>query len=233
MFKEKKWSNRIQLILLFVIFSAPLVGAYAYHAYVSNNTNVLVTDNNGEFYPRPQDLADIPFTISGASIAKVDGSESNEAKDGVEAPEIKKNAEGFPVLPFNSFDRRWYLIVPADQNCAEVCAANLEKIAYIRVVHARYAGRIISMLAHNGVASERVDELQKQFALTVIESPSRENFQQWLEPFYQGRGKTEFDPSRIYMVDPSKKLMMSYPADATPLDIYDDMKRLLKTSRVG
>ena len=208
MFKEKKWSNRIQLILLFVIFSAPLVGAYIYKAYITSGDRVYNTVNKGEFYSRPLDLADISFTIS-----------DKEGK--------------LEEKTFNNFDSRWYLLVIADQQCNAVCEANLEKISYVKVVHARYAGRIVSTLVHNGLSVERSKELRDKFGLSVIEAKEREKFQEWLEPFYKGRSQNEFDADRIYMVDPLKKLMMSYPVDVLPLDIYEDMKRLLKTSRVG
>lgn len=214
MFKEKKWSNRIQLILLVVIFLAPLVGAYAYYAFVTRDALLTgdsrgySTVNKGEFYSKPQDLADINFVISDAYGNK-------EEKT------------------FNEFESHWYLVVVADKECNEICEANLKKIAYVRVVHARYTGRIISTLAHQGLATERTDELAKEFGLTAISANNDDSFQQWLTPFYKARNQEAFDGDRIYMIDPLKKLMMSYPADASPLDIYEDMKRLLKLSRVG
>ncbi len=206
MFKEKKWSNRFQLILLFVIFLAPLVGAY--YAFHTRDVGSFETVNKGEFYPKPQDLADVDFTIT-------------------------DNAGNQQQEKFNDFASRWYLVVVADHGCNAVCEANLEKIAYVRVVHARYTGRIISAMVHIGLSAERSQSLISNFGLTGISSQNNDNFQEWLKPFYQARGQNEFDASRIYMIDPLKKLMMSYPSDVSPLDIYEDMKRLLKTSRVG
>lgn len=206
MFKEKKWSNRIQLILLFVIFLAPFLGAY--YAFHTRDSSTVNTINKGEFYPKPQDLADVDFVI-------IDNAGNQQQKN------------------FNNFDSRWYLLVVANNKCNEACEANLKKIAYVKVVHARYTGRITSTLAHSGLTPERTKELRENYGLTAISTQAIEDFQEWLQPFYQGRGQAEFDPDRIYMIDPLKKLMMSYPVDVSPLDIYEDMKRLLKTSRVG
>ena len=206
MFKEKKWSNRFQLILLFVIFLAPLVGAY--YAFHTRDQSAYETVNKGEFYPAPQDLADIDFVIT-------------------------DNAGNAQQEAFNSFASRWYLVVVADKTCNAICEANLEKIAYVRVVHARYTGRIVSALIHAGMSTDRSKELISNFGLTGISAQNQESFQEWLKPFYEARGQNEFDGNRIYMIDPLKKLMMSYPSDVSPLDIYEDMKRLLKTSRVG
>jgi len=206
MFKEKKWSNRIQLILLFVIFLAPLVGAY--YAYMTRDSREYDTVNIGEFYPKPQDLADIQFTL-----ANPFGEKSERT--------------------FNNLDSKWYLFVVADQDCGQICEKNIEKIAYVNVVHARYTGRIVSALVHNGIDENRSEQLVNKYGVSTLSTTNQTEFAEWLTPFYQARGENAFDAGRIYMVDPLKKLMMSYPADASPLDIYEDMKLLLKTSRVG
>lgn len=206
MFKEKKWSNRIQLILLFIIFLAPLVGAY--YAFYTRDHSVHDTVNKGEFYSTPQDLADTGFVMT------------------------NNNGES-QIKQFNDFDNRWYLMVVANNECNKICESNLEKIAYVRVVHARYTGRIVSTFAHFGLSAERSQQLIDNFGLMGISPQTAEGFQEWLKPFYEARDQSQFDSDRIYMIDPLKKLMMSYPSDVSPLDIYEDMKRLLKTSRVG
>ena len=38
---------------------------------------------------------------------------------------------------------------------------------------------------------------------------------------------------RLYIVDPLGNLMMSYELDANPRDIYKDLKKLLRASRIG
>ncbi|MGH1428163.1 MAG: hypothetical protein ACRBEE_09495 [Arenicella sp.] len=209
MFKEKKWSNRIQLILLFLIFFAPLSGAY-YCIYFSEFNCQGEATNMGELYlPKPLDLDDATFIV-----AESDGS----------LEEVK----------FNEFESRWYLLVLANDQCDVNCEKNLEKIGYVKTILARYAGRIESALAYHGLEAERVQELQKKYSLIAMNAADKQSFEKWLKPFYEGRQKAEIDMDRIYVIDPVKKLMMSYPLDAQPIDdIYEDMKRLLKTSRVG
>ena len=209
MLKEKNWSNRIQLILLFLIFCAPLSGAY-YCIYFSEHSCQGEAINKGELYlPRPLDLDNINFLIT-----ESDGSQQERK--------------------FNEFESRWYLLVIADQQCDEACEKNIEKIAYVKTILARYAGRIENVFVHHRVAIERVKELQREYALMTINASDRQDYEKWLKPFYEGRQKTQIDLSRIYVIDPVKKLMMSYSGDALPIDdIYEDMKRLLKTSRVG
>jgi len=91
----------------------------------------------------------------------------------------------------------------------------------------------VSALAHNDIEVSRKEALVSKYGVATLSSINPELFSEWLKPFYESRNQPQFESDRIYLVDPLKKLMMSYPADASPLDIYEDMKRLLKTSRVG
>ena len=209
MFKEKKWSNRIQLIVLFLIFCAPLSGAY-YCIYFSEYSCQGEATNMGELYlPKPLDLDDTTFLVT----------ESDGSSD-----EIK----------FNKLESRWYLLVLASDQCGVNCEKNLEKIGYVKTILARYAGRIESALAYHQIDVEKINELQKKYSLMTMKATDRQAFDNWLKPFYKGRQRAKIDMERIYVIDPVKKLMMSYPLDAQPIDdIYEDMKRLLKTSRVG
>ena len=38
---------------------------------------------------------------------------------------------------------------------------------------------------------------------------------------------------RIYIIDPQGNLMMSYAPNVNPGDIYKDLKKLLRSSRIG
>ena len=61
--KTKLWMNRLQLILLFAVFAAPLLGAY--YLYSQRDTQTFSTVNNGELYSKPQDLIDLPLLFEG------------------------------------------------------------------------------------------------------------------------------------------------------------------------
>jgi len=202
MLKDKKWWNRFQLILLLAIFSAPLLGAY--YAYSTRDSRTFNTVNNGEFYPKPQDLKDIKF--------------------------LDKN--GTATL-FNSFEKKWYVVVVADGACDQVCEAHLNEIARLRAMQGKNLHRVVSLFAHHGLDDTNTSELSEKYKVSSVKATNADDFQQWLQPFYQARGQESFDSTRIYLIDPLKKLMMSYPGDTDPKAIYKDMKRLLKTSQIG
>jgi hypothetical protein len=52
----------------------------------------------------------------------------------------------------------------------------------------------------------------------------KKDYAQWDDGIGEGR---------VYIVDPLGNLMMSYPSDAGPGDLYDDLRRLLRVSRIG
>jgi hypothetical protein len=202
MFKEKKWSNRFQLILLVIIFAAPLVGAY--YAYSTRDTRTYTTVNNGEFYNKPQDLADIAFV--------------NQAGE---------------ITAFNSFDKKWYVVIVADGQCDLDCEAALNKIARVRAMNGKNLHRIVSLFVHRGLSEERSTWLTENYKVNGISAQNPAELDQWLKPFYEARNEASFDKNRIYLIDPLKKLMMSYKLDVEPKAIFKDLKRLLKVSQVG
>jgi hypothetical protein len=205
MFKEKKWSNRIQLIIITLMFLAPLVGAKLYYSYLTRDGRTAFnTVNNGEFYTPPQDLANVLF-----------------------------NRSNGPELNFNEFDKRWYVVVVANGNCSIVCEKSLDKIARVRAMNGKNIGRIVSVLAHTGLSEARSNDLLKKYGVKGISTDNNEDFTAWLTPFYKARKKEKFEADRIYLIDPLKILMMSYPADVAPKGLFKDLKRLLKTSQIG
>lgn len=201
MFKEKKWSNRIQLILILIVFSAPLLGAW--YMYQTRDQRTFTTGNNGELYSRPQELADITFLT----------------QDGV-----KKT--------FDEFERKWYLVVVARNTCNEVCEQNLLKIRQLKRMQGKNIGRVVSLFVHDGLDASVANDLAAKYSVTAVSADSNQ-LSQWLQPFYKARGAESFDSSRIYMIDPLKMLMMSYPADIVPKMFHEDLKRLLKVSQIG
>ena len=202
MFKEKKWSNRIQLILLFVCFLAPIVGAY--YAYMTRDSREFNTVNNGQLYAKPQDLENIEFQWSNGQSQQ-----------------------------FEDFDKRWYLVVVADGQCDSVCEQNLEKIARVRAMNGKNIARVVSLLVHDGLPNAQSTDLLAKYGIHGLSTNDSEGFKAWLKPFYEARNQGQFEADRIYIIDPLKKLMMSYPSDTDPKGLYQDLKRLLKVSQVG
>jgi len=199
---KRLWLNRLQLILLFAVFAAPLLGAY--YVYSQRDSKAFSTVNNGELYSQPQDLSDLPLLFDG-----------DETKT------------------FNSLEKKWYLIVVADTECDEVCEKNLLTIRQLRRMQGKNVNRIVSLFVHSNLNPTVAKDMSEKYSVTSAAAIDNEAFTKWLRPFYDARGQQQFDRSRIYIADPLKKLMMSYPADVEPKGFYKDLKRLLKVSQIG
>ena len=198
----KQWFNRLQLILLFAVFAAPLLGAY--YLYSQRDSKVFSTVNNGELYSQPQDLSDLSLLF-----------ENDETKT------------------FNSLDKKWYLVVVTEGACDEVCEKNLLKIRQLRRMQGKNINRVVSLFIHSNLDPVIAKDMTEKYSVTSAAATQNDAFVNWLRPFYQARGQQQFDRSRIYVIDPLKKLMMSYPAEVEPKGFYKDLKRLLKVSQIG
>ena len=198
----KLWLNRLQLILLFAVFAAPLMGAY--YIYSQRDSKTFSTVNNGELYSEPQDLSDLPLLFEGAG-----------------------------TKTFNSLEKKWYLIVVTENACGEVCENNLLMIRQLRRMQGKNVNRVVSLFVHSNLDSVVAKDMAAKYSVTAAAAVGDEAFAEWLRPFYQARGQQQFDSTRIYVVDPLKKLMMSYPAGVEPKGFFKDLKRLLKVSQIG
>ncbi len=176
----------------------------AYYFYSIRDTFDFQTVNNGELYRKPQDLIDLPISIDGGESVK-----------------------------FNSLEKKWYLLVVADGACNEICEKNLLTIRQLRRMQGKNINRIASVLVHRNLENSLAVDLAAKYSIKQARVQGAAQFDEWLAPFYQARGDAQFDASRIYLVDPLKKLMMSYPSDVEPKSFYKDLKRLLKVSQVG
>lgn len=196
--KDKKqiWWNRIQLILLLALFSAPIVGAFLWKP-----TGHV---NSGQLYDRPLDLVNIKFNL--------------------------KTENGDIQQHFEEFERKWYLVVVAKNNCGQLCEENLLKIRQLKWMQGKNIGRVNSLFVYQNIDAEQVDDLKNKYNGIVPATANDADLDKWLRSFSDGR---TFDSGKIYLIDPLGKLMMSYPAGMEPKKIYKDLKRLLKVSQVG
>lgn len=199
---KKQWLNRLQLLLLFAVFAAPLLGAY--YLYSQRNSQNFSTINNGELYPRPLDLGDITLQF-----------EDGETKT------------------LNNLAKKWYLLVIAEGDCDVICEKNLLTIRQLRRMQGKNINRVVNLFIHSKLDPNVAKDMAEKYSITSAAVLKEQLFSEWLRPFYETRGQQQFDGSRIYIIDPLKKLMMSYPTEVEPKDFYKDLKRLLKVSQIG
>jgi len=120
----------------------------------------------------------------------------------------------------------WQLVVSETGECGEGCREALVRMRQIRLMLGKDMDRVGRVFLHGNVAPDRV----------------------WLDAEHPGLKTTndmalvallaEHRPAAsqsggMYLVDPLVNLVMYFPPDLDPADVVDDLKHLLKLSRIG
>ncbi|WP_405235460.1 hypothetical protein [Lentisalinibacter orientalis] len=138
-------------------------------------------------------------------------------------PEVPIETLAGESLSPDGWRHHWTMVYVNPEPCGETCRQEIIKIRQIRLAL--------------GAEADRVERLY----LSGAEPPAAD----WLERTQAGLVSAALDdnpaladalPSReaaIYFIDPLGNLMMRFPTDADPENIKDDLKKLLKISRIG
>lgn len=136
--------------------------------------------------------------------------------------------------PFDlhSLRNRWILISAGPSACPESC---VEKLFILRNSHASQGKdvhrvtRVWFVLDDGEVPQQILEAYQGTHMLRV--DPAR--LAAWLAPQAapDTAGQALLGP--MWVVDPHGNLMMAFPPDADPLEVRDDLRQLLRASRIG
>jgi len=129
------------------------------------------------------------------------------------------------------FDRKWTFLLFSNVACGEQCQSNLFYMRQIRTLLARDADRLQNVL----VSAELIDApmqgfLQEYPDLIVVEGFANSGF---LSHFATDDGLKVGDTPRLYLVDPDQNYMMYYPADPDEHRVLEDLRKLMKLSKIG
>lgn len=187
--------NRVQLILILVVFTAPLAGAYFYKpkAFI----------NYGDFYTPVRPVENL----------------SLQGQDG--------------IVELESFRRQWVFLVTASERCGKACEDNILKMRQLRFMQNNDMKRIRTVFLHTDLGIDAASELAAKYFPIESYAAERIAFDSWSKVLELKDAPAEAQVDRLYIIDPTGNLMMSYPASADPNIIKKDIKRLLKASQIG
>ncbi|MBT8137321.1 MAG: hypothetical protein KJO54_09950 [Gammaproteobacteria bacterium] len=120
---------------------------------------------------------------------------------------------------------RWTLVHYLNGDCDESCVAAIYKTRQVRIAMGRETERIDRVLVLHDAA---VPELGAGSEELLTISPAGTAGMQIVDALTKNGGS-----ERIFLVDPLGNLILSYPRDGAPADIRDDLKKLLRLSRIG
>ena len=117
--------------------------------------------------------------------------------------------------------------------CDEAC---MKSVYLFRQIHSRmdkHSLRVQKVLLLTEETAADLKEKLSEYAGQQIINNETINVGEVVSKFKLAESEDPLQTNRIYIVDPLGNLMMSYEPDTKPGDIYKDLKKLLRGSRIG
>lgn len=128
---------------------------------------------------------------------------------------------------------KWSLFYISNTGCNTACEENLYRMRQLRLTTGKDDHRVqrVLLVLHglDDVNPVVFESYSGQWLLT-IDSKEQDIF---LAKFKLSEEDRPEKSRRLYLVDPNGNLMMSYPFDSEPRGIIQDLKKLLKHSKIG
>jgi len=128
------------------------------------------------------------------------------------------------VLDENWLARRWWLVYFSPDACEARCMADLENLSKVRVLLSKERDRMGYTLMTPGPGPTDLDDDALLIGWPVGTRASE--VEMLLRQVSSG-------DQPLFIVDPQRNLVMRYPAAVDPAGVLEDVKRLLKLSRIG
>ncbi len=197
--------HRWKLIFLAALFFVPL-GISFYWYYGLDTVRPGASVQKGELIQPPRPLPQLALPL---------------AQGGVTSAEF--------------LERTWTLVYLAPGPCDTACRDRLAELRQLRLALGRDRNRVGGVLLYSGEAPA-LDWLTREHAGLVAASVDDARARTELLPRFAGEDDSPealLRAGRVYIVDPNGNLMMRYEAGTALRDIHDDLKRLLRLSRIG
>ncbi len=120
----------------------------------------------------------------------------------------------------------WLMVYANSAPCDDECRERLHLLRQSRLVLGNKMTRVLRVFLHGDSPPDKVFLEERQQGLITIRD---DGLFRLLTESSPGAWK----PGGIYLVDPLGNLVMYFPPDLDPGDMVDDIKHLLKFSRIG
>lgn len=135
--------------------------------------------------------------------------------------------ESLPDSPLLHIESRpWRLIYAKAGDCRQPCRDALYRLRQIRLMLGNEMDRVSRIFLY-GASPPDAEFLNDQHRGLITMSDKA------LEDLLEERRPKELPPGGIYLVDPLDNLIMYFAPDTTPNAIADDLRHLLRLSRIG
>jgi hypothetical protein len=123
-------------------------------------------------------------------------------------------------------DGRWLLLYAHETNCGESCVAALYTIRQSRLMLGKEQDRLARGFLHGDTPPDTVFLADEHPGLITTQDAG-------LYRLLNNKKPTETPGGGYFLVDPLGNLVMYFRPDIDPADMVDDIKHLLRLSRIG
>ena len=127
---------------------------------------------------------------------------------------------------------KWSMIYVAEL-CDDICMQNVYRMRQIHMGMGKHSLRVQKVLFLIDQDLDELSSLLANYKGQQVININEIDTEVLLEKFRIEGVKDLSRSQRIYISDPLGNLMMSYPPDINPKGILKDLKKLLRTSRIG
>lgn len=123
-------------------------------------------------------------------------------------------------------DGRWLLVYVNEDACGEDCEFALYTLRQSRLMLGKEMDRLERVFLHGDTAPDTVLLAEQHAGLISIRDSG-------LSELLQNKKPAELAAGGLYLIDPLGNLVMYFHPGIDPGDMVEDIKRLLKHSRIG
>ncbi|MGB5331149.1 MAG: hypothetical protein WBM80_00095 [Woeseiaceae bacterium] len=135
--------------------------------------------------------------------------------------------DALPESPIHGHDQnRWLLVYTNDAVCDAGCEFSLYTLRQSRLMLGKEMDRLVRVFLHGESAPDTVYLADEHAGLIALSDSS-------FSALLSNKKPAEMAAGGYYLVDPLGNLVMYFPPDIEPRDLVEDIKRLLKFSRIG
>ena len=132
-----------------------------------------------------------------------------------------------PASPIHEHnDGHWLLIYLNDEVCDPRCELALYTIRQSRLMLGKEMDRLVRVFLHGESPPDTVYLADEHAGLVTLSDGD-------FNTLLKNKRPSESSTGGYYLVDPLGNLVMYFPPDIEPSDMVEDIKRLLKFSRIG
>jgi len=128
---------------------------------------------------------------------------------------------------------KWTLFFINGGECSDQCRENLYRMQQVRLAMGKNAQRVQrAILIEKDISSGLVmKQLQGYPGQLIVRGDDVGTG--FIDNFKFSGTDNPRTSARLYIIDPLGNLMMSYPPEAEPVGIIQDLKRMIRISRIG